>query len=96
MRPGAHHIKLISREMAQPSFCHLASAGITGIEKEHFLFHRTASGRNHCFVLLHTAHTESITGTSTKTPTTVDGFMDRLSDQIAQTTHAFDGGVGLF
>ena len=71
MGPGAHDLKLVTREMPKPSFCHLASAGITGTEKEHFLFHGVTSAGNRDLVLLHPAHTESITGTSTNTPTTV-------------------------
>src|SRR5678816_396752 len=39
MRPSTHNIKLMSREVAKPSFCHLAPTGITGTEKEHLLFH---------------------------------------------------------
>src|SRR5262245_48105162 len=71
MRPGAHHLKPLSSEVAQPPLGHLASSGISRTEKEHSLFHHAASGRNHCLVRLQAAHTDNMTGTSTKTPTTV-------------------------
>src|ERR1022692_109867 len=75
-RAGAFHFEAITpsiAQMAQQSLGHLAAGGIAGTKNEHAGLHALpAKGAgNQWRVRLHAAQTESITGTSTSTPTTV-------------------------
>jgi hypothetical protein len=65
---GRENLESVSSFVAQQAFRHLAAGGISGAEYQHFSFWH---GENQWRVRLHAAQTESMTGTSTKTPTTV-------------------------
>src|SRR5947209_2293156 len=73
LRAGALDLELIAGIMPQQPFGHLAPCGIAGAEDQDTLFHalpRSGTG-NQWRVRLQAAQTDSMTGTSTKTPTTV-------------------------
>src|SRR4051794_27773637 len=73
LHAGALNLKRFAGIVAQEPLGHLAPGGIAGAEDQDALFQtaaRTGAG-NQCRVRLQAAQTESITGTSTRTPTTV-------------------------
>jgi Nucleotidyl transferase AbiEii toxin, Type IV TA system len=67
----AFHFEPLPRIVAQEPLRHLTAGRISGAEYQNSFFshvHLTCSAGNQCRVRLHAAQTESITGTSTKTP----------------------------
>src|SRR5438477_3266457 len=68
-RAGGEYLKLIACFMPEQPFGHLASRGVSGAQNENTLLHVWYANQSR--VRLHAAQTESITGTSTSTPTTV-------------------------
>src|SRR5665213_3544029 len=73
-RACALHIEPVAGIVPQQSFRHLAACGVCCAEnQDSFLCHCciACSAGNQCLVRLHAAQTDNMTGTSTKTPTTV-------------------------
>src|ERR1035438_6224321 len=70
---GAFHVEAIACVVTEQSLGHLAAGGIAGAQNEDARLHALLStgAGNQCRVRLHAAQTESITRTSTSTPTTV-------------------------
>jgi len=73
-RASGEYLEAISTFVAKQPFGHLASGRVSGAYDQDFLFchiYTAVSIENQCRVRLHAAQTDSITGTSTSTPTTV-------------------------